>query len=243
MQLKSRAIVLRTVKYGDSQWIVDLLTEEAGRMSCICTIPHSGRGKIKKQFFQPLHLLDLVVTCRSTASLQRLADVRLQVPLVSIPVEPSKLAIALFVAEFLCYATRGERQNSALYDYVSNSILWLDGASQGYSNFHLVFMMRLSRFLGFWPNLDNYAEGKGFDLREGMFVDSVPLHKDYVEADEAARIVPLMRMNYATMHLYRMNRKDRNRCVEWLLHFYRLHIPDFPELRSWLVLRELYASN
>ena len=67
--------------------------------------------------------------------------------------------------------------------------------------------------------------------------------KDYVEADEAARIVPLMRMNYATMHLYRMNRKDRNRCVEWLLHFYRLHIPDFPELRSWLVLRELYASN
>lgn len=241
MQVKTKAIVLHSVKYGDAQLIVDILTAEVGRVSFVCRMPRTAKGKLKKQFFQPLHLLDLIFDYRPNASLQHIKDVRLLVPLVSIPTDPYKLSISLFLAEFLCHATRGERQSNLLFDYVEHSVLWLDGASRSYANFHLVFMMRLSRFLGFFPNLDDFAPGRCFDLREGVFTDRLPCHADYVAADEAGRIIPLMRMDYQTMHLFRMSREERNRCTEWILHYYRLHVPQFPELRSLSVLQELFA--
>jgi DNA repair protein RecO (recombination protein O) len=57
---------------------------------------------------------------------------------------------------------------------------------------------------------------------------------------EASHIRLLMRMDFATMHLFRLSRAERNRILELLLHYYRLHLPDFPELRSVQVLQELF---
>ncbi len=43
----------------------------------------------------------------------------------------------------------------------------------------------------------------------------------------------LLRLSYETMHLYTMSRLDRNRCVEVILQYYRIHVPGFPELKSF----------
>lgn len=51
-----------------------------------------------------------------------------------------------------------------------------------------------------------------------------------------------MRMDYPTMHLFHMSHTDRNRLLEVALVYYRLHLPDFPDLRSLSVLQELYSS-
>ena len=240
MMTNSRAIVLNTLKFGEQQLIVDMLTEELGRVSFICRIPKTQKGKLKKQFFQPLSLLDAVFDYRQNARLQHLRDVRLSQPFTSIPFDAGKLSIALFLAEFLTYATRDEQQNAALFNYVVNSIGWLDGQSTSFANFHLVFMMRLSRFIGFFPNLEDYREGAVFDMRSGEFADTAPLHRDYIEPTEAARIGVLMRMNYETMHLFRMTRAERNRCIDVIIQYYRLHVPGFPELNSTSVMREMF---
>jgi DNA repair protein RecO (recombination protein O) len=117
---------------------------------------------------------------------------------------------------------------------------WLDIADKGYANFHLTFLMRMSRFLGFYPNLDNYVDGCVFDLRAATFSLVVPTHRDFLQTGDARRIHTLMRMDFPTMHLYHLNRMDRNRIVDVLLHYYRLHIPQFPELKSLSVLQELW---
>ena len=101
MMTNSRAIVLNTLKFGEQQLIVDMLTEELGRVSFICRIPKTQKGKLKKQFFQPLSLLDAVFDYRQNARLQHLRDVRLSQPFTSIPFDAGKLSIALFLAEFL----------------------------------------------------------------------------------------------------------------------------------------------
>ena len=242
MLTSSKAIVLNSLKYGEQQLIVDLLTEELGRVSFICRIPKTQKGKLKKQLFQPLSLLDVVFDYRQNARLQHIRDIRLTQPFASIPFDAGKLSIALFLAEFLTYATRDEQQNAALFNYVVNSVSWLDGQAESFANFHLVFMMRLSRFIGFFPNLEDYREGAVFDMRSGEFAYSAPLHGDYINADEAARLGLLMRMNYETMHLFHMTREERNRCVELMLAYYKLHVPNFPELRSLAVLQELFAK-
>lgn len=242
MEVKTRALVLRAVKYGEAQLIVDLFTREQGRVSFICRLPRTGRGgRVKKQFFQPMTILDVVYDHRATLQLQRFGDVRMAMPYGSLPFEPYKLSITLFLSEFLVYATRDEQRNELLFDYIVSSMTWLDSVTESYSNFHLVFMMRLSQFIGFFPNLTDDVRGAWFDLRAGNFSLTRPAHGDCLQPAEAQVISTLMRMNYENMHLFRMSQAQRNRCVELILHYYRLHIPSFPELRSLEVLRSLFA--
>ena len=240
MLTKTQAIVLHSLKYGETRLIVDMFTRSQGRQSFIVSIPKSVKGKIKKQLFQPLTLLEIESDLRPKLQLQKLSDVRLASPFSSIPFDPNKLSISLFIAEFLYYALRSEQHNEPLFDYIVNSIQWLDAQTDRFANFHLVFLMRLSRFLGFYPNLDHYQTGDYFDLRESVFLSTPPVHRDFLHPQEAEKIQLMMRMDFPTMHLFRMSHQERNRLLEVSLIYYRLHIPDFPELKSVSVLHELY---
>ena len=230
MEVKTKAIVVRTVKYGESRIIGDLLTREAGRVSMVCQLTKSGKGKIKKQLLQPMTMLDVAFDYRKNISLQHFQDLRIGQVYRSLLFDPYKLSITLFLAEFLIYATRDETDNRQLYDFIETSLLWLDNADGGFANFHLVFMLRISLFIGFYPNLDDYHEGCWFDLREGCFTPLRPTHNDCLKPDEAARMRTIMRMSLDNMHLFRMSRVERNRCAEIILYYYRLHQADFPEL-------------
>jgi len=240
MLSKTSAIVLHCLKYGDQRVITDMFTRDHGRVSFIVPLPRSPKSKLKKQYFQPLTLLSIECDVRPQAQLQKLRDASLLAPLPSLQCEPSKLAIALFLSEFLYHALKGEQQNEPLFDYVVSGLEWLDGCTDHFANFHLVFLMRLSRFLGFFPNLEEH-QGDYFDLRGATFCAAPPLHRDFLLPEEASRIRLLMRMDYTTMHLFRMSRTDRNRILELLMQYYRLHLPDFPELRSVGVLHELFG--
>ena len=242
MLVKTKAIVLHSFKYGESRMIVDMFTEEAGRLSFITSIPKTSKGRIKKQYFQPMTLLEVECDVRQNVQLQKLKDAHLLTVYTSIPFSPEKLALSLFIAEFLYHALRSEQQDKLLFAYVCDSMQWLDTVEVGFANFHLTFLMRMSRFLGFYPNLDDYVDGCVFDLRTATFSLQVPTHRDFLDSHDSQLIHTLMRMDFPTMHLFQLSHHDRNRITEVLLHYYRLHIPQFPELKSLGVLQELWAE-
>ncbi len=242
MLVKTKAIVLHSFKYGESRMIVDMFTEEAGRLSFIISIPKTSKGRIKKQYFQPMTLLEVEYDVRQNVQLQKLKDAHLLTAYTSIPFSPEKLALSLFIAEFLYHALRSEQQDKLLFAYVCDSMQWLDTVEVGFANFHLTFLMRMSRFLGFYPNLDDYVDGCVFDLRTATFSLQVPTHRDFLDSHDSQLIHTLMRMDFPTMHLFQLSHHDRNRITEVLLHYYRLHIPQFPELKSLGVLQELWAE-
>ncbi len=253
MLSKTEAIVLHSIKYGEQKIIVDMFTRQHGRLSFIVSLPKSNHGKLKKQYFQPLTPLSIECDVKPQAQLQKLQEASLLMPLSSLLYDPTKLSISLFLSEFLYHALKGEQQNAPLFDYVLSSLQWLDSRERDYANFHLVFLMRLTRFLGFYPNLE---EGRArrdeesganeggeklyFDLRAASFCTVPPFHRDYLLPQEATTLRLMMRMDYSNLHLFRMSRQQRNRCIEVALQFYRLHLPDFPDLRSLEVLRELW---
>ena len=244
MLKKTEAIVLHALKYGESKLIVDLFTRETGRLSCVVGIPKTGRGRLKKQYFQALNLIDVECDMRPNVQLQHLRDARLLYPYSSVTVEPAKMSVIMFLAEFLYHALRGEQQpDVALFDYMKHSLLWLDAAEGGYANFHLSFLIHLSRFLGVGlpRNIPREGNGRFFDLREGEFCDVPPLHQEFLRPEEAARIHSMLRMDYQNMHLFRLNHGERNRCLDVILAYYRLHLPAFPELKSLQVLQALFA--
>ena len=243
MITKTRGIVLRSVRFGESSLIVDVLTKSSGRVSFMVHIPKTSKGKIKKQYFQPMTLLDFEYDFRQRSNLQRIKDVRVSFPYSSIPIDPAKSCISLFLSEFIYYATRNEQENPTLFTYISTSLEWLDNAYEDFANFHLVFMMRLGKFLGFHPFLEDFTPGCFFDLRNGCFTLSMPLHTDFLNAADAGHLYNLMRMNFDTMKLFKLSHDDRNRITEIVLRYYKLHLPNMPELQSFDILREVFAHE
>lgn len=238
---KTKAIVLRSVKYGDSQLIVDFFTESHGRLSFMVNVPKSSKGKLKRQFFQSLMLLNIEFDYRPKLSLQKLKNVRIAFPYSDIPFSPVKISLAIFLAEFLSYATKLEQANSPLFEFLWQSFVWLDQESGEIANFHVLFLCRLSYFLGLGPNLDVDTENMWFDLEEGCFVPYSPTHSHFLSQVDSRHLLQLFRLRYKTMHLYPMSRQDRNHCVEVIVEYYRLHLPSFPELKSLPVLKELFC--
>ena len=244
MLQKTLGIVLHTLKYNDTSLIADIYTEVVGRASFIVKIPRSRKAAVKPVLFQPLALVELEADFRPNASIYKITEAKSFYPFSSIPYDPYKSSIALFLAEFLYRAVREEAENRPLFAYLQHSIIWLDECRDNFANFHLVFLMRLSRFLGLYPNLEDYQKGDYFDMMNACVTPLRPqLHSSYILPEEASRLIMLMRMNYETMHLFAMNRAERTRCLTIMNEYYRLHLPDFPVLKSLEVLKELFDAE
>ena len=241
MYQKITGIVLHTLKYNDTSNIVDIYTEQCGRVSFLVKIPRSHKSGVRSVLFQPLAMVELEADIRPNTSLQRIREAKALYPFGSLPYNPYKSSIAMFLAEFLFRALKEEAPNEPLFAYLIHSIRWLDECEgRPFANFHLVFLMRLSRFLGLYPNVDDYTSGCYFDMLNASFTPLMPKSGTFLKPDEAARIRLLLRMNYETMHLFAMSRTERNRCLTVINDYYRLHLPDFPILRSLDVLKELF---
>ena len=157
MQETLRGIVLRTVKYRDTSLIVDLFTESRGRQSFMTSTSRAKRSVRSVSFWQPLSMVEFSAELKPNAGkLPRPADVRTYYNYTDLPFSPLKSTLTLFLAEFLSAALREEKENLPLYRYIESSLQWLDLAedSAALANFHLTFLMHLSRFIGIYPNLD-----------------------------------------------------------------------------------------
>lgn len=240
MQEKTRGIVLRVLRYSDQAIIVDIYTESRGCLSFWVKCAVSRKASVRNVFFTPLSILELNYDFRPSSALQRIRDVRFSYVYSSLPFDPMKAAVGLFLSDFLYRVLKQETANESLFAYLDYSLQWLDRSVSAFANFHLVFITRLTRFLGFYPNVEAYHKGDYFDMLNACFVSSRPLHAAYLGPEEAATIPMFMRMNYDSMRFFVMNRISRVRYVEVLNDYYRLHIPDFPELKSLDVLKELF---
>jgi DNA repair protein RecO (recombination protein O) len=245
MLQKTEGIVLHTLRNNDTMLIVQAYTDSLGRISLRipASSPRSTRRRtaVRSVLFQPLSILEMEIDVRPGTTIYNIKEAKAACPFASIPYDPYKSAITLFLAEFLYRAVREEAGNPVLYAYLRHSIVWLDTCRGSVANYHLVFLMRLARFLGLTPNLDDYRTGDYFDLQNACFTSSRPsAHPFFLHPEESARLSMLMRMNYDTMHLFRLSRTERNRCLVIINSYYRLHLPDFPVLKSIEVLKELF---
>lgn len=240
MLLKSRALVLSKLKYNDTLDVVSLYTEEVGSVSFIVRRPKTRKSGIKNNLLQPLNQLEIEWDHREGNSLRHLCHMRCFYPYHSLPYDSIKASIGAFLSEFLYYALRDEHSGSSLYQYLVSSLVWLDEAKRGYANFHLVLLFHLLHFLGIYPNAANYSPQACFDMLNSCFTLAPPMHPYYVKGEEAHLLPLFLRMDFSTMHLFVFSRSQRDRLLEVMNDYYRLHIPGFPKLKSLEVLREVF---
>lgn len=236
---KTEGIVLGTSPYNDIYGIAQVYTRDFGKVSYLLPRLHGKKAKIKNSLFFPLSVLNLEVEHMPLRDLHRLKEVERQFPLQDLCTHMSKVSLAFFLSEFLLRVLHESENNELTYYYVKNSIETLEAADKGLANFHLAFLFGLTRFIGIFPNVEWKGKHRYFDLIQGEFVQHLPMHTHYLNSRESDYLVLLRRMNYGNMHLFRLSRNDRNRILDCLLDYYRLHIYDFPTLKSVEILREL----
>lgn len=238
---RSRGIVLRSLRYNDTQVIVSIYTELEGTVDFIVRRTTGSRQAVKASTWAPLTLVEVAWEPRQRANLQKPRELTLWRPWQSIPFHPHKAAIAIFLGELLGYTLRSEQPDNELFAFATNSLEWFDESDKNYVNFHVVFLLKMSRFLGFMPNVDEWHEGALFDLQAATFVDTPPPHSYYLEAAEAALVPKFLRMNIRSMQAVGLSGAMRSRALEIVILFYRLHIPELPELKSLAVLTEVFS--
>ena len=116
---------------------------------------------------------------------------------------------------------------------------WFDMAETGYANFHLVFLLKLARFLGIAPNMETYSEGELFDLTSGHFIPCGSACESIMSEHDTQLLFALNGATYETMDSITMNRQDRARMIQYLATYYSIHIPKFPTLQSLEILQQL----
>ena len=240
MIIDDEILIFHALRYSDDQLIVEGLARNYGRVSFVVRISHAPRAKVRHVIFQPMAVLEVQWEEKPRAKLMRPIAARVSQPWSSLHTSPIKAAITLFLAEFLLQVCRHEQSGELFFDYLLHSLTWLDTAEEGFANFHLLFLMRLAQFLGIAPNTSDTGL-PFFDLMAAEFVSRAPAHAYYICGDEARAFEQLLRMNFSTMHLFQLTRTQRNRILELILTYYRLHIPSLPELKSWEVLREIFT--
>lgn len=240
MIIDDEILIFHALRYSDDQLIVEGLARNYGRVSFMVRISHAPRAKVRHVIFQPMAVLEVQWEENPRAKLMRPIAARVSQPWSSLHTSPIKAAITLFLAEFLLQVCRHEQSGELFFDYLLHSLTWLDTAEEGFANFHLLFLMRLAQFLGIAPNTSDTGL-PFFDLMAAEFVSRAPAHAYYIYGDEARAFEQLLRMNFSTMHLFQLTRTQRNRILELILTYYRLHIPSLPELKSWEVLREIFT--
>lgn len=241
MLQQTRGIVFHTVPYADNRVIAKIYTEHSGIESFIINISRSKKGKIKNNLLQPLTQLELVVDYREKNGLQSVREIACREPYHHLQEDIIKTSIALFLAEVLYKAVKEEEANPQLYSFLTNSLHILDLQNEGVANFHLCFLVQLTKFLGFYPQQNSSGERSIFDLRDGVFRPNFPDHPMFMDAADARVLEGLLQLNYETMQTFPLSGEMRRVMVKHLLRYYELHLNSMHEVKSHHVLEQILA--
>ena len=235
---KTRGIVIRTLKYSDTSIIAKIYTEKFGIRSYLVRGAKSKKANTKTAQLQPLNLLNMVVYDKGKEGLQTIRESEPAYHFISIPYDVVKSSVLLFINEVLYKSLYEEESNPVLFDYLFDSIMLLDQAGEHYLDFHLLFLIRLSKFLGFYPR-NNYTEqNKFFDLQEGIFTSERPVHSNFLDEKTAASLNKGLNADTLTETLFTTS-AERYGFLEAMLRFYSLHVPGFGETKSHKVLHDV----
>lgn len=221
MLAHTTGVVFRFVKYGETSIIVTIFTSQFGLQTYIVNGARSKSGKGKIALYQPLTLLDLVVYHKESATIMRIKEAKCIYAFQHISNDVNKTTIALFIEELINKSIKEEAHAGELCDFLIESLVTLDKIDKP-ENFHLIFMVKLSRHLGFQPQ--GPAEvlgGRVMDYEEESSLD-------------------LILRSALTDHVALTNTQRRS-VLDALLRFYSMHIENFGQMRSLSVLREILS--
>ena len=238
MQIKTEAFVIHSIRYAEADLIVKLYTKKEGFNSYLLRgILKSKKGKIRTSFFQPLSLLEIDAIHNNKGTLNKLKEAKPTIHYQSLHTNIIKGSVVAFVSEILSQVLIDNQPDEDLFGFIQKSIVWLD-QKEKISLFPHFFLLQLSKFLGFFPDITNNLFPY-FDLVEGQF--ETVLRPGYcLEQKELVNFKKILGINFDTLSMFIIPKSERIKLLENLLLYYSLHFEGFKKPKSLNVIQELF---
>jgi len=237
MHIKTKAIVISTVKFQEKSLIIKCFTQSNGVKSYFVNNAFTGKNnKQKIAFFQPLMQLEIEATNKNKGTLERFKDVKIAIPYQSISYDIYKTTIVLFLSEFLNHAIKEEEPNEPLFEYIETALLWLDNHHE-ISNFHLIFLIQITKYLGFYPeNPTNTVDY--FDQLEGVFNNTPSLNS--LSIDETTLLKRLLVLKLDNIE-NSFSANQRQILLRIIINYFTLNVEGFKKPKSIEVFKEVFS--
>jgi DNA repair protein RecO (recombination protein O) len=220
---KTKGIVISFIKYKETSIIVKIYTEVFGIQTYIENGVRSAKGKNKIALFQPLTLLDLVVYHDTKKEIHRISEIKCLYPYRTITVDIKKSSLAIFINEVLNNSLKEYSENTPLFNFLEDSLKYLDQHEEQIENFHLYFLINYCFYLGFGPE------------SEEDVVNQLNEHAIPVNIEEKKLIKELIQQDFGTG--LQISKPLRIRTLELILLYYKIHVEGFGNLRSMGILK------
>ena len=240
MLAATEGIVLHFIKYGESSVIATIFTSDFGRQSYIVNASRSRKSKNKAGLLQPLFLLDLEVYQKQTREIQRIKEFKSLQTYQNIPFDIAKSTQAIFLAEMLYKTIHEQEKYPELFNFIKNALLYFDLMEEGWQNFHLYFLLRLTEYFGFLPDTQKAGFESWFDLKKGSVVPFEPAHPFYANNDVTRHLINLSMLKINELGSFKVSRSMRDSILQTLVDYYQLHFENLGEIKSLNVLREVF---
>ncbi|MBZ9627042.1 DNA repair protein RecO [Psychroflexus sp. CAK1W] len=239
MQIKTKAVVISSIKYGEANLIAKCFTEEKGLVSYILKgIRKSKRGKLRMSMFQQLSLLEIETFHKDNKSLQYLKEVRVFHPYQSLQSNVYKSTMVMFLAEVLKSCIQEEEKNEALFKFLEESFVYLDEA-ESIKNFHLHFVVKLTQFLGFYPDSHSIAFPY-FDMLNGIFQLKEYNSYSFNNANSELLKELMNYSEYSEANQIKLNQDRRKSFLDFMMLYYELHLQGFRKPKSLEILQQIF---
>lgn len=237
MLVKTKAIVISSIKYQEKSLIVKCFTQSHGLKSYFVRDAFSGRKSNQKiAYFQPLSLLEIEAVHKNKGTLENFKEIKLSTPFQTIHSDIYKSTIVIFISEILYHSIHEEEKNESLFSFLETALLWLDHHDE-IANFHLILMLGATRYLGFYPDTSD-MDLPFFDMNEGVFtpfhsISSLTEH----ETNLFKKLIDLRFDNdQKIFHVI-----ERQIVLKTLIDYYSFHLDGFKKPKSLEVLKEVFS--
>jgi DNA repair protein RecO (recombination protein O) len=238
MLISTNAIVLSKLKYNDNDLIVRCYTQQLGVVSFLLRgVLKSKKSNTKAAYFQPLSQLQLIIDYKSNRTLHTIKETKLNHHYLSLYTHVLKSAIVMFLSEVLSSTLKEEEQNETLFSYLETTLLWLDEQSE-YSNFHLLFLLNLSKYLGFYPDTRS-IDAPYFNLNEGKF-ELHQQNKYSISGENLILLKQLLGITFDALSVVKINSKQRQSFLNMMLLYFELHLGSFKPPKSLQIFNQVF---
>ncbi|QAA82463.1 DNA repair protein RecO [Aequorivita sp. H23M31] len=239
MIVKTKAIVFSAIKYSEADLIACCYTESDGVKSYLLrNILKSKKSGLKASYFQPLTQLDIIANHKDKGTLEYIREAKVSIPYVSLHTNIVKSSLVMFLAEMLKNCIREEEANPMLFGFLEDSLSWLD-QNDGVANFHIYFLLRISHFIGFYPDASNMNLDY-FNILEGNFQDSKTT--EYcLQGETVEDLKRFFNSSLYDMGSIKLSKTSRSSLLELLLSYYKLHIQGYQRPKSLSVINQIFV--
>ena len=235
----SKAFVIRSIKNGETSLIVSCYLEDIGYKTFIVKgVYGSKKSKFSKAHFFPLNIINLNYSYTEGKNLGFIKEVKTEKLYKSFHLDIQKSSVIIFLSEILNSIFKEETLvNNDLFNFLLNTLSWYDQV-KSCNNFHLKFLIELSRFIGFYPNINNENDSF-FNLESGSTSATQSIGTN-IRGNDLTLFKEFLGTEFEDLNSMNTKNESRTRILNYIIDYYSLHLQMFKTPKSINVFAEIF---